>query len=583
MKKKSAPPVSNTGASFQKQKFENEIATLKKQIQDSRRFKELLEERLKFEELLSDISSEYSRLRASEIDKTIEYSFKRIGRFLGADRCSLTQFTEDTKTTRILYTWANDGIAPHIKGIVNYPGLFPWTIGKLRQGKIVKFSHPQELPDEAAIDRKNFIHYNEQSHLTVPVEIGGNMMGALSISVIRTHRNWPKELIQRLRLIAEITANTIVRKQKEIEIRNAFHEINYLKNQLEVDKNYLQEELSLTFDFHNMIGQSPPLNQLVSKIKQVAATDVRVFIHGETGTGKELVARAIHAASRRNHRPMVKVNCAALPANLIESELFGYEKGAFTGADRKQVGRFELANGGTLFLDEIGELPLESQSKLLRVLQEGEIERLGNARTIKVDVRVIAATNRNIENEVHRGRFRQDLWYRLSVFPIRVPPLSERMDDIPLLVNFFIKKFSRKMGRKITDIPSKLLNTLQNYHWPGNIRELENVIERAVINTHGGSLQLMDTLGISLPERKSHPLRGSLNTPTRQAQPEEDTTFPNTLSLQDVERSHITRVLKKTQWRIAGPNGAATLLDLHPSTLRSRIQKLGIKRSIKAV
>ena len=279
------------------------------------------------------------------------------------------------------------------------------------------------------------------------------------------------------------------------------------------------------------------------------------MILGETGTGKELVARAIHDSSQRKNRTLVKVNCATLPANLIESELFGHEKGSFTGSLAKHLGRFEVANGGTFFLDEIGELPLELQGKLLRVLQEGEFERVGSSRTIKVDTRIIAATNRNLEEEVRQGRFREDLWYRLNIFPITTPPLRDRPDDIPLLVDFFIKKIAKRMGKTIEIIPVSAINALQQYHWPGNIRELENVLERAVINSSGPKLRLVDEL--KRPE----------NVP-----------FIKTKTLAAMERDYILQVLEQTKWKVSGKNSAAEILGLDRSTLRARMSKLNIEK-----
>ncbi len=345
------------------------------------------------------------------------------------------------------------------------------------------------------------------------------------------------------------------RKQAELNLQVALSEIRELKEKLEVERAYLQEEINLEYNYENIIGQSDGLNYVLYKVEQIASSDTTVLVLGETGTGKELVARAIHGLSARKDRTLVKVNCATLPSNLIESELFGHEKGAFTGAHARQLGRFEVANGATLFLDEIGELPPELQPKLLRVIQDGEFERLGSSGTIQVDVRVIAATNRNLEEEVRRGRFREDLWYRLSIFPITVPPLRERIEDISLLVDFFVGKISKRLGKSIESIPTNVMRTLQDYQWPGNIRELENVLERAVINSSGPKLRLVDDL------KKSH---------------KDLTTTQKTL--EDVERDHIVRVLEQTNWKVSGQNGAAEILGLNRSTLRARIRKLGIRQ-----
>ena len=335
----------------------------------------------------------------------------------------------------------------------------------------------------------------------------------------------------------------------------ALLETKKLKDQLEAERAYLQEEIKLEYNHENIIGQSDGINYVLYKVEQIARSDTIVLVLGETGTGKELVARAIHGLSLRKDRALVKINCATLPSNLIESELFGHERGSFTGAHSRQLGRFEVADGATLFLDEIGELPLELQPKLLRVMQDGEFERLGSSRTIKIDVRIIAATNRNLEEEVRRGRFRDDLWYRLNIFPITMPPLRDRLDDIPLLVDYYVKKISKRMGKSIEIIPTSVMNALQNYHWPGNVRELENVLERAVINSSAPKLRLVDELKSSAKE------------------------FINTQrTLEAVEREHIVRILEQTQWKVSGKKGAAEILGLNRSTLRARMRKLGIDK-----
>ena len=356
-----------------------------------------------------------------------------------------------------------------------------------------------------------------------------------------------------------VTLDISERKAAEEGLRNALIEVERLKDQLQQENVYLRGQVELEHEFQEIIGNSDEIKYVLYKIQQVAPTDASVLIQGETGTGKELVARAIHNASSRKTRPMVKINCATLPANLIESELFGHEKGAFTGAQMRKAGRFELADGGTLFLDEIGELPLELQVKLLRVLQEGEFERLGSSQTRKVDVRIIAATNRNLTTEVQTGLFREDLWYRLNVFPITVPPLRQRKSDIALLVNFFVNRSNRKLGRCVKTISPQTLQRLQNYYWPGNVRELANIVERALINSPGTGLQLADNL-----EGNAVPINGN--------------THRQLSRLQDVERDHILATLSACEWRIEGTSGAASVLGINSSTLRSRMNKLGIKR-----
>lgn len=359
-----------------------------------------------------------------------------------------------------------------------------------------------------------------------------------------------------VRLLMGASVDVTERKQMEAELRENLEEIGRLKLQLEKENLYLREEIKAGFGFEKMVGKSDALNYVFFKVKQVAPTDATVLILGETGTGKGMVAHAIHEMSSRRDRPMITVNCAALPANLIESELFGREKGAFTGAYAKQVGRFELANGGTLFLDEIGEMPLELQTKLLQVLQDGKFERLGSPQTIKTDVRVIAATSRDLKEDVANRRFRDDLFYRLNVFPISIPPLRMRRDDIPLLVRHFVDKHARKMGRRFESIPKSVMKALQGQPWPGNVRELEHTIERAVITSPGPVLLLADWPETETYEAREYPPTG----------------------LEAMEREHILKVLGECGWKIDGRGGAAFLLGLHPSTLRFRLKKLGIKR-----
>ncbi len=361
-------------------------------------------------------------------------------------------------------------------------------------------------------------------------------------------------------LVLYTVADTTRQKQSEQELIDANksllqanQRIAKLKEQLEQENVYLQEEIVVERNHFEVIGRSEPIRRVLMKAEQVAPTVSAVLLLGETGTGKELIARAIHRNSKRKDRLMVKVNCAALPASLVESELFGREKGAFTGALTREIGRFELAHDSTIFLDEIGELPLELQAKLLRVLQEGEFERLGSSRTIHVDARLIAATSRDLEAAVRAGKFREDLYYRLNVFPIHIPPLRERRDDIPILTWHFLRELGNRMGRQIESVRTGTMTSFQNYSWPGNVRELRNVIERHLITNPGPAFEA------ELPEAIHS-----------------DTTVGDTL--EEVERRHILRVLDRMGWRVRGQQGAAQMLGLKSTTLESRMKKLGIAR-----
>ncbi len=348
-------------------------------------------------------------------------------------------------------------------------------------------------------------------------------------------------------------------KNKDLveDLKHKNRELTELKERLEDENLYLQEEIRLNVDFENIISRNKNFKKVLKEVEQVSSTQATVLVLGETGTGKELVARSIHSLSKRNDHPFIKINCAAIPETLIESELFGHVKGAFTGAVSSKKGRFELADRGTIFLDEIGELPMALQPKLLRVLQDGEFEPVGGTNSVSVDVRIVAATNRNLEEEMEKGNFRSDLYYRLHVFPIHIPPLRERPDDIPLLVNHFMKKFNRLNGKNVETVSKKVMKSLTRYHWPGNIRELENTIERAVIISQGTRLEL-----------GYHFL----------SQVENGESSDELLPLDEVEKRYILRVLEHTNWRISGEKGAADILNMKPTTLDSRLKKLGITR-----
>ena len=347
------------------------------------------------------------------------------------------------------------------------------------------------------------------------------------------------------------------RKQNEESLKLALVEIKHLIHRLEHENIYLREEINLTHNFEEIIYKSESLKNVLHKVEQVASTDAPVLILGETGTGKELIARAIHSISNRGAKALLKVDCASLPPNIIESELFGHEKGAFTGAYTQKLGRFELADNGTIFLDEIGELPFHLQAKLLCVLQDGKFERVGGSKMIEVDVRIITATNRNIVKEVQEGKFRDDLFYRINTFPIEIAPLRQRKEDIPVLVQHFIQKYNARFGKQITTIPQKTMDILLDYHWPGNVRGLENIIQRAIIVSRGDKLELGD----SIPLKKSHPTNDDL------------------ITFEEMERNYIKKVIETASWRISGEQGAAKILGMKPTTLESKMKKLGITRS----
>jgi formate hydrogenlyase transcriptional activator len=393
-----------------------------------------------------------------------------------------------------------------------------------------------------------FIAEGLRSGCIVPLITANRIVGTLGLASLRPGAFTQEDLDLLVRVANQVAI--------AIENALAYREIAELKNKLADEKLYLEEEIRTEYTFEEIVGESPALKRVLSQVETVAGTDSTVLILGETGTGKEVIARAIHDLSLRRERTFVKVNCAAIPTGLLESELFGHEKGAFTGAIAQKVGRFELAHRGTLFLDEVGDIPLELQPKLLRVLQEKEFERLGSTRTLHVDVRVVAATNRDLTQMVEDRLFRSDLYYRLNVFPIIVPPLRERAEDIPLLVRYFAQKYARRMDRRIETIPAEEMEALTRYHWPGNVRELENLIERAVILSRG------PTLHVPLPEDR---LSG-------------EGPSASLLTLEAAEREHILRTLRDTDWVIAGPHGAAARLGIKRTTLQSRMAKLGISR-----
>jgi len=409
---------------------------------------------------------------------------------------------------------------------------------------------------------------NAQSYLGIPLWNSSHRVIGHMVLVDNKPMSEDPLWMSVLQTFAARAGAELEREQANERLREALSEVERLKNQLQAENVYLQEEIRGEHNFAEMVGSSPALVTLLRRVERVAETDATVLVQGETGCGKELIARAIHSHSRRRQRALVKVNCGAVPPSLLESELFGHVKGAFTGAIDRRVGRFEVADGGTLFLDEIGELPLDTQVKLLRVLQEQEFESVGSSKTVRVDVRIIAATNRDLSAEVASGRFRSDLFFRLNVVPLTVPPLRERAADIPQLVTFFLSRFATKFGRPIERVERATMERLVSYAWPGNVRELQNVIERAVVLLHGTVLKLGPDL---LPVDEGTIRASTSDAAATDTQP--------LVTLEECERRHIEAALAHTGGVVEGTDGAARILALHPNTLRSRMKKLGLHKT----
>ncbi len=654
---------------------------------------EMLEERVRFEQLISDLSASFVGASRGQVDDIIASALTQICLFFGADHCGLLKVPADRGLAHFVNM--TDKEERRQKGLsLEVINGHPWAHHQLvEKGKPVIFSSLDELPLEANEDRAAWEEEGVEATLTLPLCVGGRVTHLIGLRSSSRGHKWPEIHVRRLRMLGEIFANALInehtrdalvkseqslaeaqrlaglgswewdissgihhwsdefyrifgflphgidatyeaflasvhpddreavdksnresisdpdkvysteyrivrpdgterfvhargevffdqdrkplrmigtlyditeRKKAQEELKKAFDEITKLKEQIESENIYLREEMKSRTGFAGIIGVSNPIKYVTYRIQQVARTRTTVLLTGETGTGKGLFARSLHEVSDRKDKIFVNVNCAGLPPNLIESELFGREKGAFTGSTARQIGRFELANGGTIFLDEIGEVPLEVQAKLLKVIEDGEFERLGSPHPVKVNVRIIASTNRNLDEEIKQGRFRKDLFYRLNVFPITIPPLRQRKADIPLLVNFYLDRFSKSHGRGIKEIPVKTMRALENYDWPGNVRELMNVIERAVIVSEGPKLRLAEKIDALPPPLQEAAAGGEAK--------------ENAQSLSAMEREHIQKALQETGWRIEGPNGAARLLGMNPSTLRARMNKLGIKR-----
>ena len=522
---------------------------------------EELHELLPFERLLAEISTFFINLPADQIDNEIKAAQSRICELLEIDRSTLWITSQDDPGTLLLTHIHQPPGIPSPPERMSAKDFFPWTAQKVLGGETLALSKMSELPAEAGRDRENYRLYGTKSTVLIPLSVGrGEVFGLLAFAVTREERDWPKRVVQQFQLVAQIFANALARKradqglcESECRLREQLEEIKRLKLQLEQENVYLRDEIMLQHRHEELVGRSAAMKKVLAQVEQVAGTEATVLLQGETGTGKELLARTIHNLSSRKARPLITINCAALPPTLIETELFGREKGAYTGAMTRMAGRFEVADRSTLFLDEIGELSLDLQVKLLRVLEEGRFERLGSTKSLQVNVRIIAATNRDLAQEIAAGRFRRDLYYRLNVFPISIPPLRERSEDIPPLVWAFVKQYEKKLGKRVDHIARNAMDAMQRYPWPGNARQLRNIVEHAMITSSGGKLHL------HLPDQAPGDI-------------------PTSGSLEEAERKHILGVLVKTAWRIAGKGGAAEILGMKRTTLLSKIKKLGIKR-----
>jgi PAS domain S-box-containing protein len=530
------------------------------EITERKRAQLTLERQSRFESLLSDISASFVNVPSDQIDSAINDALRQVGEFLDLDRCSVGHLTPDLNEVQITSAW-NRGTPDAIAS--SYPSAdFPWFLSPFLTGEALLWSRQDGLPRASEADIQLIDALGIECFAGIPMLIRGEVAGCIAFINCGDATPWHPRVVQRLHHLARVFGSAIERQRQDLELRQAYGEIRELKEHLEAENITLKQEVRTSFASEEIVGKSPALREVLLQVAQVSRTDSTVLLLGETGVGKELIAREVHARSHREDEPLITVNCAALPGSLIESELFGHEKGAFTGAVNRKIGRFDVANGGTLLLDEIGDLAPELQVKLLRVLQEGKFERLGSSQTRMVDVRVIAATNRDLDAMVDHGDFRDDLYYRLSVFPIHVPPLRQRREDIPLLVWYFVSVLQARLGKTIKAIPPRTMDALINYGWPGNVRELQNVVERAMILSRGETLEL----GGVLPVR-----------PGRQRPTSARTKGPGT-TLQDAERSHILSVLEQCDWKVGGRNGAAEQLGLKRSTLQSRMKKLGIER-----
>jgi len=519
-----------------------------------------LRDRARFQEVVASISSRLITTPEDALGETIEGCLRLACKFAASDRVTLIWFHKAECRAELLYYWNELGGPPWVDVPI---AKFPWISEQTLNANAVAIDEISALPDDIR-DKQLLSDLGLKSLAVLPLVIGGEVAGSCGFGNIEKSRIWTSRQLQDLQVVSDLLANVIDRLNSKKTLDRVLDELRQSSDRLQAENVYLRQEIRSTHGFNELVGESDELIACLQQVAQVAATNTTVLILGETGTGKELIARAIHERSDRSDRALVKVNCAALPQNLVESELFGHVKGAFTGADSRKRGRFDLADGGTLFLDEIGDLPLDLQGKLLRVLQEGEFERVGGSESIKVDVRILAATNRRLQEAVDHGDFRADLFYRINTFPITLPALRERKSDIPMLVEHFIAKHAQPLGREVNAVSTVMMDHLQAFSWPGNVRELESVVQRALISSDESVLQLAEPLDVSL-RATLHQTVGTVDNP---------------LDLRAAEKEHIASILGQTDWKIAGPGGAAAKLGVPPSTLRSKMKKLGLRKSL---
>lgn len=506
-------------------------------------------------QLLLEMLGRFTTLSSEDIDAEIELALHVLNASMGTERCAFYVLSDDRRRF-ILHSQSHDD---ELSVSAMDASQRSWFSNTILAGKAIAMPRlPEDLPPEAGDERAYVQASGAKSQLAIPIVVGRRVRYALATATFNDYRQWNEKNFERLRLVGQLFAYVLQRRNIEQDLRAQLDDLRpQTQPEPRTDESHHE---GWDLERFRIIGQSPSFTRILDRVALVAPLPTTVLLLGETGTGKELLAWAIHERSARREKPFVKVNCAALPPSLIESEFFGHEKGAFTGAISTHQGRFELADGGTIFLDEIGDLPLELQPKLLRLLQDGEVQRIGSTRSKKTNVRIIAATNQHLKQAVAEGRFRRDLYYRLSVFPIEIPPLRERKEDIPLIVRAFVREKQAALGKRIEEIPQQVMEALVEHDWPGNVRELENVIERAMILSPEKTLRIEE----GLIEYDDAAVLAAEST--------KDDSFDA------AAREHVHAVLERCGWRINGSGGAAEILAIHPNTLRARLKKLGLAR-----